>query len=158
METLLITPSKRKLKFNQRMQTYKKLRLTNPKMSQYRCAIEAGYPHATAWNAYQNIESRCNFKEMMVKQGLDDESILGTIKEGVGVRSASSGQPTLVTKAFTELALKVGGRLKDESKEHISFNKIEIIVINEDPTKEQREDNPDHCIDVEASSMLPKQS
>ncbi len=114
-----------KPRLNVRQQLYKKYRLQG--LSQYRAARAAGYSHSTAWNAHVSIEKRCNFTEIMAKEGLDDQSLLQTIKEGIAVRSQISGNPTLVTKAFVEIALKVSGRLKEKDINIKNDTKINVF-------------------------------
>ncbi len=113
---------------NIRRQNYKLYRTHG--LSAYRSAILAGYTHATSWNAHKNIEKHCNFTELMVKEGLDDQSLMEVIKAGTMVRSSSSGQPTLVTKTFVELACKLSGRLKEKDININNNTKVNVY-----PTK-----------------------
>ncbi len=97
---------------NLRLQNYKLYRING--LSCYRAARLAGYSHSYAWNASTRIEKGCKFQELMVKEGLDDQSLMEVIKAGLNVRSSITGQPTLVTKTFVELACKLSGRLKEK--------------------------------------------
>jgi len=107
---------------NLRLQNYKLYRIHG--LSAYKAAILAGYSHATAWNAHKNIEKRCNFDELMVKEGLDDQTLMQVLYSGIMLNRA--GKPTLVTKMFLELALKLNGTLKDKvehsGKMDVSFD------------------------------------
>lgn len=104
------------MKLNIRQQKYKQNRLKG--LSAYRSAIEAGYAHATAWNAHKNIEKRCNFDELLIRGGIDDQSLIAVINRGVQSMNAF-GNPTNTAKMFVEIALKLKGRLKDsESPGH----------------------------------------
>lgn len=96
---------------NVRQQKYKENRLKG--MSAYRSAIEAGYSHNTAIAATRNIEKRIDFDSLMKAHGLDDDSLLKVLKDGLSVVSSTTGQPNLTTKSFLEIALKLGGKLKD---------------------------------------------
>lgn len=49
------------------------------------------------------------------------------------------------------------GDEKNKDTTTINLNKIEIIVEYENPSTTKRTDNPDDCIDVEASAMLSQQ-
>ncbi len=64
-----------------RMQLYKKFRLEG--LSGYKAAIKAGYSHATALNAHRNIEKRIKFDDMLVKAGLDNDTIMRVLGEGL---------------------------------------------------------------------------
>lgn len=66
---------------NLRLQKYKKNRLAG--MSAYKAAIAAGYSHNTAWNAHVNIEKRCNFQQELIKKGLDNDTIIKVLIEGL---------------------------------------------------------------------------
>lgn len=104
---------------NVRQQKYKLNRIKG--MSAYRAAIEAGYAHATAINAHRNIEKRCNFDELMIRHGLDDAFLLGVLKQGLSV-TGMTGHPTLTTKAYLEIALKLKGRLSEREQAKIAVN------------------------------------
>ncbi len=62
-------------------QLYKKYRLEG--LSAYRAAIEAGYSHNTAWNAGKNIENRCNWTELFVQAGIDNQALIKLIQDGM---------------------------------------------------------------------------
>ena len=143
---------------NVRQQLYKKFRLSG--MNAYQSAVKAGYSHNTAIHAYTNIEKRLNFDDLMVKHGLDDESLLGVLKQGVQVKGMT-GEPTAVTKGFLEIAFKLKGKLKDSGgKEQLNItngNNVQILIINEGSNdtelrnKEERGDN--QAIDVGAEAI-----
>ncbi len=96
-------------------------------MSQYRAARAAGYSHNTAWNAGRDLEKPCRFNELMAKEGLDDQTLLQVVKEGIAVRSSVSGQPTLVTKTFVELACKLCGKLKEKDININNNTKVNVF-------------------------------
>lgn len=63
------------------MQLYKKYRFEG--LNAYRAAIKAGYSHATAIGAYRNIEKRINFDDLLLRAGLDNETILKVLSDGL---------------------------------------------------------------------------
>lgn len=67
--------------FSLKQQLYKKFRIEG--MSAYRAAINAGYSHNTAIAAYRNIEKRINFADLLVKAGLDNDTIMKVLAEGL---------------------------------------------------------------------------
>lgn len=59
-------------------------------MSAYRSAIKAGFKHSTAWNAASRVEKACNMKEFLAKNGIDDDTIVKTLKSGLKAKKKSS--------------------------------------------------------------------
>ena len=98
---------------NTRQQLYKYNRIKG--MSAYKAAVAAGYSHNTAINAHRNIEKRCNFDDLLKAYGLDDDSILEVLRDGIS-RTSSNGKPDMVAKCFVEIALKLSGRLKERQE------------------------------------------
>ncbi len=108
---------------NLRLQNYKLYRIHG--LSAYRAGILAGYSHNTAWNAHKNIERRCNWDEMLTKEGLDDQSLLEVIKAGI------EGKNSKTVKAFAELALKLSGKLKEKD---INVNQTTNVINTKERT------------------------
>lgn len=133
---------------NMKRQKYKANRLAG--MSQYKAAIAAGYKHGTAWNAHKKLEKACNFDELMVKQGLDDETLLEVLRKGIE-NIGVDGKPDMTAKAFIEIAMKLKGRLKDGNLKDqagtLVDNSVKIMIVNKgnDGTivhnREGRQDN-----------------
>lgn len=66
-------------KMTMRQQRYKKNRLMG--MSQYNAARAAGYSHATAKNAFNNVEKRCDFRAILEQAGLTDQKVAETVAD-----------------------------------------------------------------------------
>lgn len=73
---------------NIRRQLYKKNRLQG--MSAYKAARAAGYAHYTALQAHKNIESRIKFDDLMVKHGLDNDTIMKVLGDGLSANKVIS--------------------------------------------------------------------
>lgn len=116
---------------NVRQQLYKKHRLSG--LSAYQAARKAGYAHATAIAAYKNIEKRIKFDELLVAHGLDNQSVVKVLGDGLNATRSvivkelvadDDGCPQSVTRIvevpdhsvrhkFLETFLKLRGDLKD---------------------------------------------
>ena len=94
---------------NIRQQNYKKYRLEG--YSQFASAIKAGYSRNTAINAGKNIESRCNFKELLEVEGLNDKVLVKHAMDGLNAPSWS------VRHRYFETVLKLRQLLKTEGIE-----------------------------------------
>jgi hypothetical protein len=127
---------------NIRQQKYKKNRLAG--MSAYQAAIKAGYRHATAINAYKNIEKRLKFDELLVKHGLDNQTVVKVLGDGLNatksvvtseVVSGESSDHRVskvlevpdhgVRHKFLETFLKLRGDLKDLAP----GNSVSVVVM-----------------------------
>src|SRR3990167_3540697 len=132
---------------NIRQQKYKKYRSQN--FNAYRSAIKAGYSHNTAIAAYRNIEKRINFKDFLVKKGIDDDAIAESLNNGLkstkviscnviapsgeGMADAHSKTqdfidvPDYQTRhKYLETALKLRGDLKDLPN---GGNSVSVVVM-----------------------------
>lgn len=114
---------------NVRQQKYKANRIKG--MSAYKAAREAGYSHATAVRAYQNIEKRINFDEVLLRAGLTDELIGEVMYDGLtATRTLVNGEKKperMVRHRYLETYLKLSGKLKGDS---VTLNNNRIIVVN----------------------------
>lgn len=52
-------------------------------MNAYQSAVKAGYSHNTAINAYKNIEKRLKFDDLLVKHGLDNQTVVKVLGDGL---------------------------------------------------------------------------
>ena len=64
-----------------RRQKYKKYRIEG--LNAYQSAIKAGYSHSTALNAYRAIEAKIDFDALMIKHGLDDDTLMQELADGL---------------------------------------------------------------------------
>jgi hypothetical protein len=148
---------------NIRRQLYKKYRIEG--MSAYRSAVKAGYAHATAWNAHKNIEKRCDFGQLLVKHGLDDDTLLKKIVDGLDSNKLVAADIVIrndngemqvnknsndwveypdqaVRHKFIETALKLNGRLKDRVEHSGAVKTGETKIIFVTPKERLLERNP----------------
>lgn len=113
---------------NIRRQKYKQFRLEG--YSAFASAIKAGYSRNTAINAGKNIESRCNFKELLEVEGLTDKILTAHAIEGLNANKVISANITYgdadsktndfidipdwnVRHKYFETILKLTDKLKD---------------------------------------------
>lgn len=102
-------------------------------MNAYRSAIDAGYSHSTAANAHRALEKRIGFKDLLLKNGLDDSTVIKVLGEGLNATRAvpidkvitdDDGKMLKITEIkehadhgirhkFLETFMKVRGDLKD---------------------------------------------
>ena len=140
---------------NVRQQKYKEFRLKG--FSAYKSAINAGYTHATAINAHRNVEKRCNFDDLMRAHGLDDDTLLQVVRDGVfatknvssmklggeeGLAAVNVVEPDWGNRhKFVETSLKLKGLLK-ERHEHTGKDGIPLPapIINIYGSKADRTD------------------
>lgn len=152
--TLFFEKSAENYSMNTRQQLYKKNRLSG--MSAYQSAVRAGYSHYTAISAHRAIESRIDFDSLLVKHGLDDETLLQKLNEGLDAKRLVAADvivrqengELVATKnennwveyddaqtrhKYIETALKLRGRLKPETGVSVS-----IAVVLSESLKEAR--------------------
>ena len=124
----------------ERQTKYKKFRLQG--MSAYQAARKAGYAHNTAWNAHQNIESRCGFDELLAMAGMDNDTIFKVMGEGLNATKSfvvnnidgeGNIQKEVVESSdyqtrhkYLETLLKLRGKLKETTEEG---KEMQVIVI-----------------------------
>lgn len=136
---------------NVRQQAYKKNRISG--MNAYRSAIAAGYSHNTAIHAYKNIEKRLNFQDVLIKAGLDDQTITKVMNDGLNANRVVSAVITgkdagaadhdfievpdySVRHKYLETLLKLNGKLNEKidisaQLKIVEMRTIEIIKGNE---------------------------
>lgn len=152
---------------NIRQQLYKKYRIEG--LSAYKSAIKAGYSHATAWNAHKNIEKRCGFDELLTKNGMDNDTIMKVMGEGLnatkviscnviapngeGMKDANS-----MTKDFIDVPdfgvrhkyLETLLKLKGELQEIINNGKeVKVYIVNKnEPSFYDRKKQSEERVDL----------
>lgn len=142
---------------NKRQQLYKKYRLEG--LSGYKSAIAAGYSKATAINAHRNLEKRCNFEQILLDAGIDDQTLGKICFEGLqamrpvacDVMIKNENGELKVNKnsndwieyedwnvrhKFLETILKLTGKLKDKSL--IDMSQHTNVVYNWQTPKEEK--------------------
>ncbi len=119
-------------------------------MNAYRSAIAAGYSHHTAIQAHRALERRLNFPDLLVKQGLDDDTVVQVLKDGLeATRIKSSGEvPDHVTRhKFLETLLRLRGDLQAEV---VNQTNTQVVIV-----REERVIDGDSCSEERLPRSLP---
>jgi len=155
---------------NLRQRLYKKYRIQG--LSGYKAAKLAGYSNTTALTSQKKLDSHCNFNDMMIKAGIDDDSIADILHQGLGAMKQICADVMIqnengklvanknsndwievpdwsVRHKYIETVLKLQGRLKTASFEgqYDTGTKIVIIFPNAKENKSV-EFNMEKAIDV----------
>jgi hypothetical protein len=89
---------------NIRQQKYKKFRLEG--YSAYQSALKAGYRKATAIAAHRNIEKRIDFTDVLIKAGIDDDSLGKLLQEGLAANKVVAADVLIKNENGKMVAVK----------------------------------------------------
>jgi hypothetical protein len=115
-------------------------------MNAYQAAVKAGYSKNTALNAYRAVEEHCKFEDLFIKYGIDDDTIMRIMGEGLNavktVSAVITGKdagaadhdfidvPDFATRfKYLELLLKLNGKLREKIDINASLKVVEMRMI-----------------------------